>query len=218
MNILANNIQIHYSIMGEGEPLILLHGNGEDSRIFNRLSLLLCKHYRVYAIDSRNHGESQKTNDYSYATMAEDIYSLIETLQLVQPIVVGFSDGAIIALTLKLAYPGTFSKMVWMGINLKPSDFKDEYLIELQNGYSQTKDPLLYLMLSEPNIEFDSLKHIKIPTLVVKAEDELFRDSLYSDIMSIMSHAELLEMKGHTHDSYVVEQDILYKDLMRFLE
>lgn len=213
----VNDIKLFYTKDGEGSPLILLHGNGEDHSIFNELATRLKNHFTVYAIDSRNHGQSSKTDDYSYMTMSEDIYQFIEKQDLQEVSIIGFSDGAIIATMLELAYPGTLNKMVLLGINLKPSDFKPENIAYLEDEYKRSNDSLIKLMLEEPNIDLSSLAAIKTPTLVVRAGDELFKDELYTDICSTMPNAELLIMDGHTHDSYIVNTDILYDDLKRFL-
>lgn len=217
MQIEINNITLHYQQEGSGSPLLLLHGNGEDHTIFNPLTEKLANHFSVYAIDSRNHGQSSKTEDFSYQSMAEDIIQFIEKLNLKNVSLVGFSDGAIIAALIEISKPKTFRKIALLGINLKPSDFKAENLAYLKEEYAKTNDPLFKMMLEEPNIELQSLKEITCPTLVVKAEDELFNDSLYENMMQTLPNAQLLTMKGHDHASYVVESDVLYSDLINFL-
>lgn len=217
MNITLNNIRLNYIKEGSGQPLILLHGNGEDHHIFDRLIEKLKKYFTVYAIDSRNHGLSSKTNDYSYETMAGDLFLFIEKLNLDQPSILGFSDGAITSLVMALQKQNLFHKMVLLGVNLKPSDFKEENFNYLQEQYQKTKDPLTKLMLEEPNIELDDLKNIATPTLIIAAEDDLFKDELYENMVKIMPNAELKIMLGHEHDSYVVNQNILYPELINFL-
>ena len=218
MTLKANGIDLFYKKSGNGAPLLLLHGNGEDHTIFDELSEKMQKHFTIYAIDSRNHGQSSKTTDFSYQTMAEDISQFITALDLKDVSIVGFSDGAIIATMLELEHPNTFKQMVLLGINLKPSDFKEENLAYLSAEDEKTKDPLLKLMLEEPNIELSSLKAINTHTLVVRAEDELFDDALYTEIVNTMPNAQLLIMENHSHDSYVVNSDTLFNHLIVFLE
>lgn len=217
MKITVGDITLNYTKQGNGTPLILLHGNGEDHHIFDKLAHLLKENYTVYAVDSRNHGESSKTDDYSYTAMAVDIQGFIGNLGLKDVSVVGFSDGAIIALTLAIHTPDLFEKMVLLGINLKPSDFKDENLAWLSDEYKKTGDPLLKLMLEQPDIELEQLRNIATPTLVVAAEDDLFKPELFESIVATMPDAELLIMAGYEHDSYVTGQDILYPYLKSFL-
>lgn len=217
MKINVNNITLNYIQEGQGEPLILLHGNGEDLQIFDKLISKLKKQFTVYAIDSRNHGSSTRTEDFSYETMAEDIHQFIEKLELKHVSAIGFSDGAIISLLLTLKYPQIFKKMVLLGVNLKPSDFKLDIYNSIVEEYEKTQDPLFKMMLEQPNIELDNLKEINTPTLVIGAEDDLYNEDSFQNIADTMPDAELKIMKGHDHGSYVINSDILYPSLNEFL-
>ena len=217
MKINVNNITLNYIQEGQGEPLILLHGNGEDLQIFDKLISKLKKQFTVYAIDSRNHGSSTRTEDFSYETMAEDIHQFIEKLELKHLSVIGFSDGAIISLLLTLKYPQTFKKMVLLGVNLKPSDFKLDIYNSIAEEYEKTQDPLFKMMLEQPNIELDDLKEINTPTLVIGAEDDLYNEDSFQNIADTMPDAELKIMQGHDHGSYVINSDVLYPSLKEFL-
>lgn len=85
MKITVNGIELNYVQSGSGPVVLLLHGNGEDHQVFEKLQAKLADTYTVYAIDSRNHGESTQTTDYSYETMAQDIVAFVAELKL-QPI------------------------------------------------------------------------------------------------------------------------------------
>ena len=54
------NIKLHYVEEGQGEPLLLLHGNGEDGTYFVHQIAYFSKKYRVIAIDTRGHGKSPR--------------------------------------------------------------------------------------------------------------------------------------------------------------
>jgi len=138
MIIRVNNIDLFYEKSGNGKPLILLHGNGEDHHIFDKISEKLRQDYTLYAIDSRNHGQSVKTNDYSYDTMAEDIYCFIRELDLEKVHIIGFSDGAIISLILAMKHSEILDKMALLGVNLKPDDFTDESYQFIKETYEET--------------------------------------------------------------------------------
>lgn len=217
MKLKVNNIELAYEKMGNGEPLILLHGNGEDHHIFDKITSKLQNNFSVYAIDSRNHGESTATEDYLYETMAEDIYCFITTLNLGKVNLVGFSDGAIISLILAMNHMECVSKMALLGINLKPDDFTEENYQYLKEAYEKEKDPLLKLMLEHPNIELDDVKNVTIPTLVIAAEEDAFKPETFVNLANGLPNGELIIMNGHEHDSYIVNQDMLYPDLLGFL-
>lgn len=217
MKINVNNITLSYIEVGNGNPLILLHGNGEDRHIFDELIDKLKIQFTVYAIDSRNHGNSSKSEQYSYDSMAEDIRQFIEKLELKNVSLVGFSDGAIIGLLLTLKYPSIFDKMVLLGVNLKPTDFKTEIYNSIVEEYEKTKDPLFKMMLDQPNIELEELRNIDTPTLVIGAEDDLYHEDSFQNIANTIPNAILKIIKGHDHGSYVINNAFLYSYLKEFL-
>lgn len=203
---------------GHGAPVILLHGNGEDLHIFDKLVRKLKEDFTVYAIDSRNHGKSTGSSDFSYDAMAKDVYLFIEKLRLKNVSVIGFSDGAITSLLAELKHPGLFHKMVLLGVNLKPSDFKDEIYAELTAEYEKTKDPLVKLMIEQPDIELQSLKSIHTPTLVIAASNDIYKEETFPNLVKAMADAKLIIIQEHDHGSYVIGQDILYPYLIPFLK
>ncbi len=218
MLINIGNINLFYEKSGSGQPLLLLHGNGEDHHLFDCIAAKLANHYSVYAIDSRNHGQSSATDDYAYQTMSEDVYAFIHQLTLSPAHIIGFSDGAIIALLLALNHPLAVNKMALLGVNLKPSDFLPECYQEIEEAYAENPDPLLLLMLSEPNIELASLANIAAPTLVIGAEDDIFQPQVFHDIARTIPDAQLMIMVGHDHSSYIDNNDLLYDDFITFFK
>lgn len=218
MKIKVNNVELTYEKLGNGAPLILLHGNGEDHHIFDVIASKLQNNFTVYAIDSRNHGESTAAEDYSYEAMSKDIYSFIMELNLGKVNIAGFSDGAIISLILAMSHIECVSKMALLGVNLKPDDFTEENYQFLKETYEETKNPLFKLMLEHPNIELDEVKNVTIPTLVVAGEQDVFKPETFVNLTNALPNAELIIMDGHEHDSYIVNQDILYPDLLKFFK
>lgn len=216
MEITVNDIVLHYETSGAGTPLLLLHGNGQDRHIFDKIMPKLAKHFTVYALDSRNHGQSQKTDDYSYAAMAADVYTFIQDMQLGKVNLIGFSDGAVISLLLAMHHGETVEKMALLGVNLKPSDFTEEAYEYVKATYAETNDPLFKLMLEQPNIELDAVRSVSTPTLLVAAEDDIYRPETFTALTDALPHARLQIMSGHDHGSYIMDSDILYPDLMHF--
>ncbi|MBE5995504.1 MAG: alpha/beta hydrolase, partial [Paenibacillaceae bacterium] len=124
MFITVNGIRLHYEVSGKGPAVILVHGNGEDHRIFKETADLLVKDYTVYALDSRGHGKSSGKENISYDKMAKDVAEFIRLLELDRPIYCGFSDGGIIGLVAAVKYPRLFSRMVICGANAYPEGMK----------------------------------------------------------------------------------------------
>ncbi|EPC97799.1 alpha/beta hydrolase, partial [Lacticaseibacillus paracasei subsp. paracasei Lpp227] len=97
-----DQLRLYYQRCGSGPVIVLLHGNGEDHTIFANLIEQLAPLYTVIAMDSRDHGQSSRTGRLSYDAMTADLAALITGLELEQPILLGFSDGAIVALQLAI--------------------------------------------------------------------------------------------------------------------
>jgi alpha-beta hydrolase superfamily lysophospholipase len=75
----VNGVNIHYVIGGKGEPLVLVHGFGQNWYMWNRLLPELSKHFTVIAPDLRGVGESDKpASGYDKKTMATDIHELVK--------------------------------------------------------------------------------------------------------------------------------------------
>jgi pimeloyl-ACP methyl ester carboxylesterase len=214
----VSDTTLFYEKSGAGSPIILLHGNGEDHHIFDKLSVKLEKDFTVYAVDSRNHGQSGKTSDYSYDRMAEDIHRFIEALNLGRVDLIGFSDGAIVSLILAMNHGETVNKMALLGVNLKPDDFTEESYAFVKDTYEKTQDPLFKLMLEEPNIQLDAVKDVGVPVLVIAAENDIYKPEVFTNLVNALPNATLKIMDGHDHDSYIIGQDLLYPDVIRFFK
>ena len=74
----TRNVELYYEKTGEGEPLILLHGNGESHEIFNEAIEVLKRKFTVYAIDTRGHGQSSPVLEIHYDDIAHDVYRFIK--------------------------------------------------------------------------------------------------------------------------------------------
>ena len=104
----VNGVSLHYAVMGEGRPVVLVHGNGESHDLFDtQIGQLTEAGYRVYAPDSRGHGANEPLNEYHYSDMAEDMYQFIQKMGLKKPAFYGHSDGGIIGMLLEIIHSGT---------------------------------------------------------------------------------------------------------------
>lgn len=216
MEITIDGVRLFYKQSGSGHPLILLHGNGLDHSIFDELTEKLQKHYTVYAIDSRNHGQSDQAEGYSYRDMAGDVYGFIQTLGLGKVYLLGFSDGAVIAMLLALEHMEVLEKVAFLGLNRKPSDLREKSIAYYQKNYAETGNRLYKLVLDEPNVEREDLAAITIPVLLMAAEREMFRDGLFEELSVDFPNVRAKLVLGHKHETYLVHNDLIYPDLLDF--
>ncbi len=217
MKIKVNGIELYYEKIGQGKPLIFLHGNGEDHFIFDGLSKPLSELYTIYLIDSRGHGKSSKENEFHYDHMTEDIHQFIMNLQIDKPVLFGFSDGAIIGLLLSIKYPNLLSKLIIAGANIYPQGLKYSTRLEIKKAYKNTDNPLLKLMIFEPNIKKKELNLIIVPTLILAGQFDDIKKSHTKLIQHNIDKSRLLIMQGHNHNSYITHQNILVKPLIDFI-
>lgn len=98
--------QLHYEDLGQGEPVLLIHGLGSSTADWEYQIPHFQQHYRVLAIDLRGHGHSSKPRErYSMRQFAEDVAALIEHLNLERVNLVGISMGGMIGFQLGVDRP-----------------------------------------------------------------------------------------------------------------
>ena len=173
---------------GCGEPLLLLHGNGENSEYFkNQISEFSSK-YHVYAIDTRGHGKTPRGNaPFTIVQFAEDLKCFMDEHNILRAHILGFSDGGNIALTFALKYPERVNRLILNGANLYPSGMKPSVLLPIILGYiaagmfggrnksARCKRELLGLMVNEPHISPSELNRLTVKTLVIAGKRDMIK-------------------------------------------
>jgi len=105
----VNGVNIHYVTGGQGEPLLLIHGFGQNWFMWNRLLPELSKHFTIIAPDLRGVGESGKPESgYDKKTMAGDLHELVKKLGYTNVNVAGHDIGLMVA----YAYAAQFGNEV----------------------------------------------------------------------------------------------------------
>ncbi len=215
----VNGVTLHYAVEGEGKPIVLVHGNGEDHHLFDtEIRQLVKAGYKVYAPDSRGHGANAPLNEYHYSDMAEDMFCFIKTLGLNKPALYGHSDGGIIALLLEISHPGTLGIMAISGTNLSPDGLLPSFIEEYTTKNLKEPDPFVTLMLEEPHIAPEALRDISIPVLITAGENDLILRSETERIATEIPHASMIILEGHDHGSYIAGSEIMGELLIDFLK
>lgn len=217
MELSVNGVTLHYERYGNGTPLLLLHGNGESADIFDRAIPLLSSHFTVIAVDTRGHGKSSPVSCYHYRDMAEDIIALIRALSLQKPVLYGFSDGGIVALLVGMLAPSLCSRLIVSGVNTHWRGLDADFLRSARREYKKTKNPLLRLMLTEPNIPFRDLGKITVPVDLIAGQHDLIRPQHTLKIARSIPRCSLHILAGETHESYIVHSEKIAKILLGLL-
>lgn len=212
----VNGLALWCSTQGSGPPLLLLHGNGEDHTIFDRLAAALAHHFTLVLPDSRCHGKSTRLSRLTYDDLAADTLALIRQLGLVRPFVCGFSDGGITALTLAAAHPGLFRAMAVCGANTCPGGLKATARAGIALHAAATRSMLDRMMQTGPRIRLAQLRQIDVPTLVLAGSRDVVRPVDTRRIAANIPGAQLRILPGETHGSYVVHSTALAPILTDF--
>lgn len=127
---------------GEGFPLVLLHGNGEDHTYFKRQMGPFSQHFRVIAVDTRGHGESPRgTAPFTLEQFAEDLKEFLDGRSITRCHLLGFSDGGNIALLFALKYPEYVEKLILNGADLCPSGVEADHPAAIVLGWGMCRVP-----------------------------------------------------------------------------
>ena len=217
--ITVNGVSLHYAVVGEGRPVVLVHGNGETHDLFDtEIRRLAEAGYRVYAPDSRGHGANEPLEEYHYTDMAEDMFCLIRELGLERPALYGHSDGGIIGLLLAIRHPDALGVLAVSGTNLSPDGIDPSFIREFTEINKKRPDPLITLMLTEPDIAPEELGGIAIPVLVTVGEHDLILPSETQKIAAGLPHAELKIIEGADHGSYIDGSEVMGELLIQYFE
>ena len=217
MELTANGVRLHYEVQGRGDPLILLHGNGESMEIFSRAVPVLAQTHRVYTLDSRCHGSSQDTDTISYEAMADDCIAFIRALKIQKPALYGFSDGGIVGLLIARKEPSILSKLIVSGANLNPKGLKWTVRMTIHFVAFLRRDKLWRLMERQPRIDHESLAGISVPVHVLAGEKDMVRESHTRLIARSIPGSTLEILPGESHGSYIVDSPKLAPLLLKYL-
>lgn len=223
------DIQHNYIEKGEGFPLILLHGNGEDVSYFEHQMEPFARHFRVIAIDTRGHGQTPRGEaPFTIRQFAEDLLGFMDLHQIEKAHVLGFSDGGNIAMVFALAHPERVEKLILDGANLNASGVKSKIQIPIEIGYRMArlfakKSPearknaeLLGLMVNDPNVKPEELARIQNPTLVMAGDNDMIKDRHTRLIAASIPGAELAIIPG-SHFIANKNPDAFNEAVLRFL-
>lgn len=209
---IANGIKIYYEEYGQGQPLLLLHGNSESIESFRLQIPEFSRYYKVIAVDTRGQGKSSEDGKtYTYDLFADDMNALLNYLNIDSANVLGWSDGGNTGLIMAMKYPKKVKRLVTMGANVFIDNsvvekwvFKElnKQLKELNSdtmSNSKNRVRLINLLLTEPKHTFEDLKVINCPVLVLAGEKDIIKEGHTKGIAANISNSTLLIAAKETH-------------------
>lgn len=203
------DIKLYYEKEGRGFPIIFLHGNGESGDYFKHQVRYFSEQYCVITIDTRGHGKSPRgTAEFSIAQFADDLNDFMKRWRIPEAVLLGFSDGANIAMRFALKYPGKVRALILNGGNLNPKGVKPTVQIPIEIGYriaclfagrskeAKAHAETLGLMVNDPDIEAAELQSIRVPTLVIAGSKDMIKTKHTKLIAASIPRAELKIIPG----------------------
>lgn len=220
---------LYYEIYGEGEPLILLHGNSGSIKDFYQQIPVLSKQYKVIAIDTRGQGKSidSSKKDFTYKMFADDVKAVADQLKLNKVNIAGWSDGGNTGLEFALKYPEKLNKLITIGANAFPDGvdnrltdhFENKMLVlkELKKPEQFNEQRLLKIMLTQPRIAKKDLNKIGNKVLVIAGDNDVIKRDHTELIAKEIPNAELKIYSNATHMIPFENADQLNTDILNFL-
>ena len=204
------DIEHYYIEEGVGEPLILLHGNGENCEYFKGQIGVFAKRYHVYAIDTRGHGKTPRGNKpFTIRQFAEDLRCFMDDHKIKKAHLLGFSDGGNIAMVFAMKYPDRVDRLILNGANLNPGGVKRSTQFPIEIGYRIAKKfsvksdsarlnaEMLGLMVNDPNVKPEELGSIHAKTLVIAGTNDIILEAHTRLISDCIPGSQLVFIKGN---------------------
>lgn len=220
---------------GSGIPILMLHGNAQTHRIFEFYEKKLASEYRVILMDSRAHGRSkirgtEQKREFTITDMAEDVNAFLDLLQITNCILLGFSDGANIALEFASLFPEKTVAVLAISGNSSPDGliFPVRFVSILKYQFFKLVNRLLKhcfircqqrasLLCNSPKMSSEQLRKIKAPVLLIAGTWDVVKVSHSREMMRQIPQARLILIKRGTHMSMFDHKQLYLKIIQSFL-
>lgn len=223
--------KMYAEVYGEGQALLIIHGNGGSINNFIYQIPYFSKKYKVIIADSRAQGKSlDKGDSLTYEMMADDYAALLDAMKIDSAYVIGWSDGGINGLLLSIRHPDKIKKLAVTGANLVPDTTSVPKLIwdMVKPTYTMLKNKknrneqenaaykLYCLLVEQPNIPLADLHSIKCPTLVIGGDHDVIKEEHTFLIYKNIPKAYLWILPASGHSTPIVYKDDFNKVVDRF--
>ncbi len=168
-------MKLYHRELGEGKPMMILHGLFGYSDNWQTHAKKLAEYYRVILVDLRNHGRSDWSDDFSYEIMADDVLELCNDLGLEELILVGHSMGGKVAMHVAAKNEDLLEKLVIVDMGTKEYPMHHDHILEginavtLDNVSARSEAE----KQMEPFIESEGIKQFLLKNLYWKEKGQL---------------------------------------------
>jgi pimeloyl-ACP methyl ester carboxylesterase len=212
--------RIWYAAYGSGPTVILLHGGlGHSGNWGYQVPALVGSGYHTVVIDSRGHSHSTRDErPFTYELMASDVSAVMDRLNLEKAALVGWSDGAVIALILAAKFPARVAGVFFFACNMDPSGTKEfeftpiigrcisrhmkDYaqLSATPEQFNEFSDAVGLMQRTQPNYSADDLAQISVPVAIVHSEQDEFIKREHAEYLTqSIPNAEFIFLPDVSH-------------------
>ena len=198
----ANGIDIHYTVEGAGPPVVMLHGaTSAAAEDWAAQRPLFRKAFRIYLMDARGHGGTKwdVRDGFTRDMLVDDLLAFADAMDLETFHVVGFSMGAMTALTFATRYPERLRTAIICGIDIvreprssvarrlmDPERIEREepaWAAQLEKRHAPVQGEGAWKRLlpaivddvaSAPLLTFEDLRRVRLPVLLVYGDRDVF--------------------------------------------
>jgi len=178
---------IHYRIIGNGTPLVMLHGlNGcKEDWIDSGYVDGLKDSHQLILIDFRGLGENKKSYDpdfYTISNLADDVQSIINDLEIQQYDLLGYSMGGVIAHWISKKHPDNIKSLVSLDGIIIPN------LVGIYKYWAENTKAMIEDFASDPrNTEIQRARIINTDSRIIQALSLGLSQSISSNITDFLS-------------------------------
>ena len=231
---------VWHEVTGGGTPVVLLHGGFSGaSAFFAQTPVIAQAGYRVHVPERRGHAHTPDIEGpLTYSIMADDTVAYLEAQVRGPAALVGWSDGAVVALLVAQRRPELVDRMVLIGqyynsAGRAPNDQIEALLAspEAMNFLRAGYDPyspdgpehfsviyakMVEMIRTEPEIDLAALADVHVPTLVMQGDRDLVTVEHSSAVVAALPDARLAVLPG-THGLPIESPDTVNPLLLSFL-
>lgn len=223
-------VELWWAQRGSGAPFVILHPGGTDARALEPLLTAFGAGYRLITPEQRAHGHTPDAGELTFAAMAADTVAFIESLDVGPVHLMGYSDGAIVALHVTLARPDLVRDLVFAAAPASVDGWHDGVLdgdppAFMADAYGEVSpdgrdhwpivvEKMARMHVDAPRIDRSRLEVLPTPTLVVVGDDDEVRLEHAIDVYRALPNGDLAVIPRSTH-GFLVEKPELLARLVR---
>jgi 3-oxoadipate enol-lactonase len=121
----VNGTRLYYEMAGVGHPLVLIHGNTLDTRMWDDQFEVFAQHYQVIRYDMRGYGKSDIPQTEERYAPADDLMHLLKHFGLSHAHILGLSRGGAVAIDFALTYPDATDTLIAVDAGLGGYKWRD---------------------------------------------------------------------------------------------